>query len=298
MLQQFEGEDKNPYFEAVYMAQYHYYNAMISMEGKAKESAYLQHVIIILKKCLAVQLISYGKYHSSVFQTLQALGESQFKLKQKEEGLETLYLCREIMLRLNKKDELYELILEIKIAALNPNLKLDDAIKNLEEVKLKIDQLKVPYSEKIGLKIQVNNTIKDLAYTSNRKEISLKYLEYQLQLSGTGDIRYVQMKSNVLLDLSSISFDLGKYEDALRYAKDLQQLMKKSITLNQVDCEEFYNTAEIIIIETENILKLRQMSYLQQFRYNKPVLFYTVVGASIGILSFAAIKLIKNLKNN
>ena len=34
----FEGDDKNPYFEAVYMAIFHYYNEMLTREGHENPS--------------------------------------------------------------------------------------------------------------------------------------------------------------------------------------------------------------------------------------------------------------------
>jgi len=34
MLQFFEGDDRNPYFEAVYMSFYHYYNQMACLSAE------------------------------------------------------------------------------------------------------------------------------------------------------------------------------------------------------------------------------------------------------------------------
>lgn len=60
MLQFFDNEDRNPYFEAVYISFYHFYNQQLeqahdvspdNLRYIAKQIAYY------LEKCLAIQLL-------------------------------------------------------------------------------------------------------------------------------------------------------------------------------------------------------------------------------------------------
>lgn len=80
LLKMFEGDDRNPYFEAVYMAYFHYYNEVANLEGQDNCPNAHKQIVIYLEKALKVQLAAYGKYHSAVFNTLAGLAESYFRL--------------------------------------------------------------------------------------------------------------------------------------------------------------------------------------------------------------------------
>ena len=80
LLKHFEGDDRNPFFEAVYMAYYHYYSQELETSAQNK-SAHCKRIIYYLEKCLTVQLLSYGKYHSSVFNTYTGLADASFTIE-------------------------------------------------------------------------------------------------------------------------------------------------------------------------------------------------------------------------
>lgn len=79
LLEMFEGDDRNPYFEGVYMALYQYYHDQVQSEGTERGHQTYKMLIQCLEKCLNVQLQTYGKYHSSVFNTYSLLGEAYFR---------------------------------------------------------------------------------------------------------------------------------------------------------------------------------------------------------------------------
>ena len=88
MLQFFEGDDRNPYFEAVYVSLYHYYNAQrelpyVSHDDSGETAKHLNRQIVhYLEKNLKIQLIQYGKYHHSVLQTMEGLADAYFNLSE------------------------------------------------------------------------------------------------------------------------------------------------------------------------------------------------------------------------
>lgn len=85
MLQFFENDDRNPYFEAVYISFYHFFNQQLeACDGNAEATRYnSRQIIFYLDKTLAIQLLSYGKYHSSVLSTYFGLGEAYLRLDDK-----------------------------------------------------------------------------------------------------------------------------------------------------------------------------------------------------------------------
>jgi hypothetical protein len=82
MLQFFENYDRNPYFEAVYISFYHYYNQQLeTSDGQQEAVKYCsRQIVYYLEKTLAIQLIAYGKYHTSVLSTYYGLGDAYQRL--------------------------------------------------------------------------------------------------------------------------------------------------------------------------------------------------------------------------
>lgn len=54
MLVMFEGDDRNPYFEAVYMALFHCYNQTCANDGPSRSGHTHKMIIQVLEKCLKV----------------------------------------------------------------------------------------------------------------------------------------------------------------------------------------------------------------------------------------------------
>ena len=58
MLRFFENDDRNPYFEAVYIAFYHYYNQLLEQNADNPTSEncrfYNKQITFYLEKCLVI----------------------------------------------------------------------------------------------------------------------------------------------------------------------------------------------------------------------------------------------------
>jgi hypothetical protein len=80
MNEMFEGENRNPFFEAIYMAQYSYY-AMLAEIGTREERLKVSEKIVPILECaLAVELKCYGKYHKQTYETYAGLAEHTYRL--------------------------------------------------------------------------------------------------------------------------------------------------------------------------------------------------------------------------
>jgi hypothetical protein len=138
MLQFFEGDDRNPYFEAVYIAFYHYYHQQ--QEGTVDLNPqtsrhYSKQIVYYLEKCLAIQLLSYGKFHSSVLQTLYGLGEAYHKLEDIPKCRHFFLEAQEVSARVTqKRDDMLDLSVQLKMAQ-------TDDVKNITQVFASLDDL-------------------------------------------------------------------------------------------------------------------------------------------------------------
>ena len=69
------------------------------------------------------------------------------------------------MNRLGKKDQEFEIMSEIKIVNLDGKMPLSEAIEKLEKIRKQVESLTtVSYRSKLNDFIQINNTVKELAY--------------------------------------------------------------------------------------------------------------------------------------
>eukprot|EP00347_Sterkiella_histriomuscorum_P008848 403343508 len=294
MLQMFEGDDKNPYFEAVYMALFHYYNEMLQREGHENPS-YHKSIVQTLEKCLRVQKASYGLYHSSVLQTLQALSESYFRLQMFEEAKDTYKLCLEIMKRLEKTEELFEIQSSIRIIhadSLKDRFTQNQLIQLLEEQRMKLESVKdINYQDKRNLNIQINNTVKDLCYRLGDKKQALVYLDKQLELGKDQEMLNIPFLSHVLQDIAYINHDILEYEKSQEAAVQLRDLAVKSINQRGVDASELYQVANYLIEQNKEALILKNSNFINRSRVQHPIMFYGsltvgvlgLVGAIVGI---------------
>jgi tetratricopeptide (TPR) repeat protein len=154
MLQFFENDDRNPYFEAVYISFYHYYNQLLehNYDNTPEAIKYnARQIVYYLEKCLVIQLLAYGKYHSSVLSTFYGLGDAYQKLDDSQKAHHFFKEALDVAKRVpQKQDEMFEIMANMKYAQTDDCLKNKDAIfAKLDEVRAMIDNNhKLPAAEK------------------------------------------------------------------------------------------------------------------------------------------------------
>ena len=137
MLRFFEGDDRNPYFEAVYISFYHYYHQMQehstdhSVENQRFISKQIAHY---LEKCLIIQMLSYGKYHTSVLSTFYGLGEAYLRLDDPAKALHYLREAVDVRNKVGAKDDLFDIHVGLKIAQASPHENQEETFKSLDRV--------------------------------------------------------------------------------------------------------------------------------------------------------------------
>lgn len=138
MLAFFDGDDRNPYFEAVYISFYHYYHQQQEASLDTSPQT-MQHqskqIVYYLEKCLTIQLLAYGKYHSSVLQTLHGLGDAYFRLDNKERCRECLLDTIDISEKINaKQEDVVQIQVALKLAQTEDPNQIKKIFEDLDKV--------------------------------------------------------------------------------------------------------------------------------------------------------------------
>lgn len=103
----------------MYIAFYHYYHQLQEGGDNSPDMQrhYAKQIAYYLEKCLAIQLLSYGKYHSSVLSTLYGLGEAYMRLDDPAKARHNFLEARDVEQRVGtKKDEMFTIVLSMKLA--------------------------------------------------------------------------------------------------------------------------------------------------------------------------------------
>lgn len=184
------------------------------------ELQYSKQMKQVLEKCLRVQKASYGLYHSSVLQTLQALADNYFRLEEREESTKTYQMCLEIQERIKRVNPVFTILAKVRICSHEVQTKKilwKQAQEYLEELRRQVEQIKeISFQDKQNLNITINNIVKDAAYQAKEYDVSLQYLKKQCEVLGDSEILHSHAMCNFLQDIALINYELKRYEDSIK----------------------------------------------------------------------------------
>jgi hypothetical protein len=96
-----------------------------------------------LEKCLNVQLLQYGKFQNAVMQSYVSLAEAYHTLEEKYKCLHSVHEAKEIKERIGTKDELFEIMADLKISQNEKVKDVDESIKKLDVLIGKFENCKL-----------------------------------------------------------------------------------------------------------------------------------------------------------
>ena len=110
-------------------------------------------------------MISYGKYHHSVFITLFHLAESQCKISMNKEAFQNYKQAKEIATKIRIQNVDFEMQFKLKCATLDASLNMEDKLKLIQEAESILKDIPVMNAnERLSKLLLLNNQRKDIYY--------------------------------------------------------------------------------------------------------------------------------------
>ena len=114
---------------------------------------------------------------------------------------------------------------------------------------------KLPVLEKKHLRMQVNNTKKNILYRRSEKREAIPYLEDQLAIVGENEAVFGVSLVHIYQDLALVHYELGDYELALAWAEKLIDVAKKTANKTH-SANELVQMAHEIILSVNEIRRV------------------------------------------